>query len=159
MFAVACGASVGAGSGNSSTIARDPRRDQSAEDCRRKAQGGGQRLAGGPRLGAAQPGAHTDQQSPRQSAAEGGLGQRDIGCRETQPDQREQQAIGDKTDNRGERVACGNGPGAHADHQEGEADIESQAAPLCLRPARPSGVRNQLSDRGSSQQGKEPDAD
>ena len=34
-----------------------------------------------------------------------------------------------KADNRGERVACGNGPGGHAEDQEGETDIESQGNP------------------------------
>ena len=129
MFAAACGASVGAGSGNSSTIAASPadtRAQRTAAARRRVARRLARRRP--TRLGRAQPGARTEQQPPGHSAAERGLGQRDIGCRKTHPDQREQQAVGDKADNRGEGVARGNGPDGHAEDQEGEADIESQGS-------------------------------
>jgi hypothetical protein len=66
------------------------------------------------------------QQNPGYPAADRGLRQRDIRCRETHPGQREQQPEGDKADNRGEGVTSRDGPHSHRDDQEGKTDIENQ---------------------------------
>ena len=92
-------------------------------------QSGTRQLTASRRLSTTETNARAEQQSARQSAAEGSLGQRDIGRRKPQPNQREQQPISDKTDYRGDGVASGNGPSSDAEDQEHEADIESQGGP------------------------------
>ena len=99
------GASVGAGSGSVSTqsasVAVTAAATSGGDDARQRARPLGARRG----FGAAQARRRADQQRAGQAAADGGLGQRHVDAVQLHPDQRQQQAVGDEADDRGERVA------------------------------------------------------
>ena len=105
MLAAVCGASVGAGSGSVSThsasVAVTAAAPSGGDDARRAPGPLGAR--GG--FGAAQARRRADQQRAGQAAADRGFGQRHVDAVQLHPGQRQQQAIGDEADDRGERVA------------------------------------------------------
>ena len=106
---------------------REPGRDQRAQRPSRDAQGNARPLGLGAPHSPPRSRAHGGDQEPTgQAAADRRLGQRHIGGGEPHPDDRQQQPVGDKTDDGGECVARGDRPQGDGENGESKARVQGQ---------------------------------
>ena len=131
------GASDGPGAGRRQHSAAKASRPATSAARRRRRQ---LQAAARRRRPAAPPGAPSrlrrdDQQHAGDAAADRGLGQRDVGRVKADPDERQQQPVGEIADHGGEQLAGGDGPGGDRRGRERRGRDRAPCSTLISRPS------------------------
>ena len=119
--------------------------DHQAEQRRERLLAGARPVARLDRERRAQSRSGGHQQNAGRAAADRRLGERDIRRQKADPDDREDQPIGDIADDRAEQLARENGPGRDADHEKRQTEIEKLIG--ITRPLRACAGRRRSSGR------------